>query len=97
MGYDTAREAWSNLDAEKFALKVAHYFVENNWTWGEGVPTASEIAACLSSLAWECYRALGREDKEHSCCGTGRLQVRLVRYESGWTGVLELVPERMSA
>lgn len=98
----TAKDVFFSFDCEKFAAKVAPLYKVNGWKWGtvnseDGIPTEQDIAATLHSIAWECLREIEKNAfSNHSCCSTGRLQVRIARYENRWTGALELCPEWQS-
>jgi hypothetical protein len=95
---DNLSSVWLDLEASvpKFASKIQPMFEANKWTWANfpevRVPKTEDIEATLYSLCWEAYREAKKHEDNRSCVGTGRLQVRFVKYAFGWTGTLELVP-----
>ena len=73
-------------------------FKANGWTWCDGVPSKLQIEGLADSLAYQALNEVdpppnsGKTPKDHSCTGSGRLQVRFNLYASGWIASLELVP-----
>jgi len=92
MASETLREAHTKMLGEitPFALKALPLFQANNWTWGkDGVPTQLMLEGCIDRMGWEAYKEADKNGVA-SCCSTGRLQVRFVKYERGWVGAIEL-------
>ena len=91
---DRLSSVWTNLGCSirDFSIKAERLFKANNWTWGSlGNPTAMDIECTLERLSWEAYKE-AEKDGNHSCCSTGRLQVRFAKYGRGWTAAIELIP-----
>ena len=98
MSSDTVQEAYNKFDFEAFAMKVHPIFVLNKWKWGiveteDSIPSVLDIYACLRTIAWECLRTVEKNNMTHCDVSTGRLQVRLAKYDDRWCEFLELIPE----
>ncbi len=84
--------------AHTFSIKLEPIFKHNEWRWvnmeGDYIPTAENIAITFNVLLTQVsmeFRSRN-ENNPHICISTGRLQVRVTRYDSRLIGSLELVP-----
>lgn len=103
MAHETYEEAIQSMltrineprsDGKTFCEKAAGLFAFNKWTWHDvEQPTAHDIAAMLSRLAYTAQASLEANDRMNACCSTGRLQVRVTKWDSGWYAIAEIVPD----
>ena len=78
-----------------FSQGAAELFKHNQWRWSgycNGVPQSTDIEDNIRDLLYKAEREITQSGQDHACLSAGRLQVRLNKYASGWTGSLEVCP-----